>query len=307
LDQTYPTLEIIVADNCSTDSTKALVAGIADPRLRYFRHEVNMGSTNNLNFCLEQAKGEYVLFLHDDDRIDRDFVESCIRAANGMPNIGLIRTGMRWIDTDDTVRGEVPNRVGGLPLEGFFLDWFKGKTPMHPCNTLFNTKRLRETGGFRSKHNVFDDVIAVVKMAAKYNRVDVPDVKASYRHHMQQLTGKRQIASWCEESLVLLDTISALVPPSKVALVRSEGMKHFLRGNYRRARNIESFFSRVSAYGTILKHFNYPIGRFISIVASLAVSRRTRAMKKKIKGILERAPSVKARVVSLRKALSKNI
>ena len=99
---------------------------------------------------------------------------------------------------------------------------------MHPCNTLFNTKRLKEIGGFHSKHNLFDDVMAEVKVAAKYNRVDVPEVKASYRHHPQQLAGKRQIANWCEDSLVLLDTICALVPASKAALVRSEGMKHFL-------------------------------------------------------------------------------
>jgi len=216
----------------------------------------------------------------------------------------MIRTGMRWIDTLDTVRGEVPNRVGGLPLEEFFLGWFKGRTPMHPCNTLFNTKRLREIGGFRSKHNVFDDVIAVVRLVAKYKRVDVPDVKASYRHHPQQLTGKRQIASWCEDSLILLDTMCTLVPVSKAVFVRREGTKVFIRGNYRRARNITPLFSRLSAYGTILKHFNYPIGPFISIVVSLAVSRRTRVMKKKIKEILERAPSLKARIVSFRKGLS---
>jgi glycosyltransferase involved in cell wall biosynthesis len=303
-DQTYPNLEIIVADNCSTDSTKALVAGTADPRLWYFRHEVNIGSTNNFNFCLEQAKGEYVLFLHDDDRIDRDFVESCIQAANGISDIGIIRTGLRWIDTHGNVLGEFPNRVGGLPIDEFFLGWFTGKTPMHPCSTLFNTKRLKEIGGLHSKHNLFDDVLAEAKLAAKHNRVDIAGVKASYRHHPQQLAGKQQIANWCEDSLVLLDAICAAVPISKAAFVRSEGMKHFLRGNYRRARNIRSFSSRLSAYGTILKHFNYPIGRFIYIAASLAISRRTRPVKKKIREILERSPGLKARIVSLRKGLS---
>ena len=259
MDQIYPNLEIIVADNCSTDGTKALVAGMADRRLRYFRQEVNIGSTNNFNFCLEQAKGEYLLFLHDDDRIDHDFVESCIQAANGISDIGLIRTGIRWIDTDDNVRGEALNRVGGLPLEEFFLGWFMGRTPMHPCSTLFNTKRLKEIGGFHSKHNLFDDVIAEVKLAAKYNRVDVPDVKASFRHHSNQLTGKQEISKWCEESLILLDTMCALVPASRAALVRSEGMKHFLRGNYRRARNVRFFSSRLAAYGTVLKYFDYPV------------------------------------------------
>jgi glycosyltransferase involved in cell wall biosynthesis len=303
LNQTYPNLEIIVSDNCSTDGTKAFVTGIADPRLRYVRHEVNIGSTNNINFCLEQAKGEYVLFLHDDDRIDPDFVESCIRSAHGISDIGIIRTGLRWIDTHGNALGEAPNRVGGLPIEAFFVGWFTGKTPMHPCSTLFNTKRLKEIGGFHSKHNAFDDVIAEIKLAAQYGRVDVRDVKASYRHHPQQLAGKQQIANWCEDSLILLDTMCALVPASKAAWVRREGTKHFLRGNYRRARNIGSLFSRLAGYGTLLKYFDYPVLQFIFIVISLAVSRRTRVMKKKVKEVLERTPRLKAGVVSFRKAM----
>jgi glycosyltransferase involved in cell wall biosynthesis len=307
LGQTYANLEIIVSDNCSTDNTRAFVTAIADPRLRYFRQEVNIGSTNNMNFCLEQATGEYVLFLHDDDRIDPDFVESCIGAANGISDVGMIRTGMRWIDPHDNVRQEALNEVGGLPFEGFLLGWFTGKTPMHPCSSLFNTQQLKEIGGFHSKNNLYDDVIAEVKLAAKHNRVDVPYVKASFRHHPNRQSVQQQIASWCEDSRILLDTMCTLVPASKASFVRNEGIKFFVRDNYCRARKITSFFPRLSAYGTILKHFNYPIGRFISLVASSAFSRPTGVIKKKVNEILERTPSLKARIMSLRKGLSKNI
>jgi hypothetical protein len=172
---------------------------------------------------------------------------------------------------------------------------------MHPCSTLFNTKRLKEIGGFHSKHNLFDDVIAEVKLAAKYNRVDVPDVKASFRHHSNRLTGKQEISKWCEESLILLDTMCALVPASRAALVKSEGMKHFLRGNYRRARNVRFFSSRLAAYGTVLKYFDYPVLQFVSVLISLAVSRHTRIVKRKVKVLLERAPGLKFRIESLRK------
>ena len=47
LGQTYQNLEIIVADNCSTDETPELVQSIDDPRLRYFRHDTNIGAINN--------------------------------------------------------------------------------------------------------------------------------------------------------------------------------------------------------------------------------------------------------------------
>ena len=104
--------------------------------------------------------------------------------------VGVIRTGHALDRHDGNVLGETPNRVGGLPIEAFFLGWFTGKTPMHPCSTLFNTATLKDIGGFHSKHNAFDDVIAEVKLAARHKRVDVEDVKASYRHHPEANRGK---------------------------------------------------------------------------------------------------------------------
>ena len=300
LKQTYPNLEILVSDNCSTDQTESLLTGIADPRIRYFRHETNIGANNNVNFCIEQAKGEYLLILHDDDAIDRDFVETCVKAGANIPDIGMIRTGMRWIDSHNNVLGQALNRVGGLPIEGFIVGWFSGMTPMHLCCTLFNTDKLRRIGGLHSKHNVYDDVIAEVKLAGTHNRVDVWDVKASFRHHLQQFAEKRQITGWCEDSLILLDTMCALVPAPEVERVHRAGVKHFLRGNYRRARRIRPFMSRLAAYGTILEYFEYPVLQFAKIVFSLNVSRFVRPVKKMGKKLLENMPALKLRIDACR-------
>ncbi len=56
--QTYPNIDIVISDNCSSDGTADLVNGIDDPRIRYFRHEQNIGANNNFNYCLEQARGD---------------------------------------------------------------------------------------------------------------------------------------------------------------------------------------------------------------------------------------------------------
>ena len=80
--QNYPRLEIIVADNASSDDTASFVQGIRDPRLRYLRHQVNIGANRNYNYCLSKARGDYFLLLHDDDAIDADFVDACMKAAN---------------------------------------------------------------------------------------------------------------------------------------------------------------------------------------------------------------------------------
>ena len=95
VNQTYQNIEIIVSDNCSTDNTEQLVKGFNASNIRYFRQKKNITANENFNYCLNQAKGEYFLLLHDDDLIDNDFVEVCIKADQYPSDIGIIRTGMR--------------------------------------------------------------------------------------------------------------------------------------------------------------------------------------------------------------------
>ena len=279
LRQTYSNLEIVVADNCSSDNTQAIVRSRADSRVRYFRHGFNIGAHENFKFCLEQAHGVYFLLLQDDNLIDQDLVDVSVRAAYQRTDVGLIRTGMRWIDDRGRVISEALNRVGDLPFDDFVLGWFNGQTPMHLCSTLFNTARLREIGGFNSKHNLFDDVVAEIRIAAKYPRVDVADIKASFRHHSHTLTASAQISHWCEESKILLDLICSLVPESKAASIETAGTEFFVHHNYRIARKIRSPASRLMAYGTIVKQFNYPAFSLASLVFSEAVLRQVGYLK----------------------------
>lgn len=276
--QTYPNVEIIVSDNCSTDNTEALVKSLADPRIRYFKQARNIPANDNFNFCLEQAKGDYFSLLHDDDMIDEDFVDVCMNAAGYKTDIGLIRTGIRRIDSYGEVFRESPNLAGGLSTEEFFLAWFAGgKTPMHLCSTLFNTKRLREIGGFNSRHQLFQDVMAEVQLAAKFGRLDIRDVKASFRSHAATRTHGHKVSAWCEDSLMLLEIMCDLAPENK-ALIRREGMRFFIKHNYRLTSQVKSPIDRFTAYLIVFRKFDYPVGFFVSkmLRPMRRVSRRVR-------------------------------
>jgi glycosyltransferase involved in cell wall biosynthesis len=256
INQTYPSIEIIVSDNCSTDGTAALVTIFADPRIRYFRHPKNIGANNNFNFCLEQANGEYFLLLHDDDLIDSDFVDTCMKAVRNQKGISLIRTGTRIIDSNGQTVKEMPNEVIGSSTEDFFLGWFSNKTSLYLCSSLFNTKYLKAIGGFKSRHNLFQDVVAELRLAAAHGRVDIKDVKASFRKHGGELTFAVKVKAWCEDSSELLDLISNLAQKRK-NLIRKEGLRFFCRLNFRRAMAIASPIGRFKALLTVLDHFGY--------------------------------------------------
>jgi glycosyltransferase involved in cell wall biosynthesis len=256
LDQTYPNLEIIVSDNCSSDNTESIMKTFSDRRLRYTRHKKNIGASNNFNYCLQKAKGAYFLLLHDDDLIDHDFVEACIKKLDSTKDIGIIRTGTRVIDAEGNITSEYPNRAGGLSTVDFFRFWLSWKTAIYLCSTLFNTERLREVGGFQSKHNLFEDAFAEFKLFAKYDRIDIEDIKSSFRVHPSEATFASKVRDWCEDSLLLLDLICELVPEEKDT-IRKEGLLYFSTFNYRLAKKIRSPLNRFIAYFTLIKAFKW--------------------------------------------------
>ena len=269
--QTYPAIEIIVSDNFSSDNTPDLVGNIDDDRIRYFRQQKNIGANNNFNFCLNQAKGDYFLLLHDDDLIDPDFIETCMQAADYQRGIGIIRTGTRLIDWQGITIIEMPNDVIGLSTEDFFLGWFSNKTSLYLCSTLFNTAYLKAIGGFRSRHNLFQDVVAEVRLAAEHGRIDVKEVKASFRKHKGELTFAVKVKHWCEDSLELLDIICDLSLERKT-LIKKNGFRFFGNLNFNRAMAVIPPIARLKALLTVLHQFEYRYFAFRRFVSCLGHS-----------------------------------
>ena len=256
LNQTYSNLEIIVADNCSSDNTEEVVNNFSSYNLIYHKHPKNVGPQNNFNFCLEQASGSYFLLLHDDDLIDQDFIETCMQAADYRTDLGVIRSGIRIVDSVGEIIRECPNCVSGLSFEQFILAWYNNKTSWYLANTLYNTAKLKELDGFHSRQQLFQDSIATATLAAMFDRVDVEDIKASFRKHKGEITFSVKVKDWCEDFIDFLDLINNLASREK-KLLRSEGERFFSTLSYRRAKSIVSPVQRNLTDWMIYRMFNF--------------------------------------------------
>lgn len=69
LNQSYQNIEVIVVDDNSSDGTQEYLSEIAqiDPRVKFILKEVNSGACTSRNLAIEQAEGEYITGLDDDD------------------------------------------------------------------------------------------------------------------------------------------------------------------------------------------------------------------------------------------------
>ena len=147
--------------------------------------------------------------------------------------------------------------LGGCSTADFILGWFDRKVPLYLCNMVFNTKRLKQLGGLHSKTNTgYDDVVACVQLAAKYGRVDISDIKASFRRHGSNIGDVFHYTDWCEDSLYLLDVMCNVVP-EHAAVIRERGMSYFCKRNYNRVAGIRYPIKRLHAYLSVYRTFNY--------------------------------------------------
>lgn len=70
VNQTYQNWEMLIVDDCSTDSSASIIKEYVekDGRIKYFKTETASGSPSlPRNIALEYARGEYIAFLDSDD------------------------------------------------------------------------------------------------------------------------------------------------------------------------------------------------------------------------------------------------
>ncbi|WP_434558115.1 glycosyltransferase [Pseudomonas sp. Z4-20] len=71
LAQTYEHIEIVICDDSSEDEIRQIVDSFAEPShpIRYLRNPQRLGLQGNLLRCVEEARGEFIKILCDDDRL----------------------------------------------------------------------------------------------------------------------------------------------------------------------------------------------------------------------------------------------
>jgi hypothetical protein len=105
--QSYPGWELVVVDDGSEDDTPTALASLSDSRVRPVRTEgVGVGAARNRG--LQEATGELIAYLDDDNIMHPDWLRSVVWAFNRSPPTEIVY-GARVVDDPRSV---------GLPQEG---------------------------------------------------------------------------------------------------------------------------------------------------------------------------------------------
>lgn len=90
LDQGGEEVEVVVSDDASPDDSFERASAIGDPRLRVMSQPSNVGVWQNFASTLEKARGEFVVFLGDDDFLSPGFVDTHLAVFRRHPTLSAV-------------------------------------------------------------------------------------------------------------------------------------------------------------------------------------------------------------------------
>ncbi|MFH1184741.1 MAG: glycosyltransferase family A protein [Chloroflexota bacterium] len=129
LNQDYADLELIIADDGSTDGTAEVIEAIGDSRIRYVRLGRNIGGAAARNEAIKVSTGTFIAFQDSDNEWFPDKLSTEMACFRGLPReYGVVYCpvwrvgprGTRRVPRPGTrlLHGELHNKL----LEGNFID-----------------------------------------------------------------------------------------------------------------------------------------------------------------------------------------
>ena len=91
LNQSYRAIEVIIADDTSTDNTFDILQRFAtDKRVQLYQNEKNVGYNTNFSWACNKAKGAYIAIADQDDIWETDKIGVLVKAIKSHPGSVLV-------------------------------------------------------------------------------------------------------------------------------------------------------------------------------------------------------------------------
>jgi glycosyltransferase involved in cell wall biosynthesis len=188
LAQDYDNKELIVVNDCSTDTTGDILKKYA-PNATIISNSYNRGQAASTNRAIYNATGEYCAILHSDDYLLPEFSTVLPALLNNNPNVGIAVGERKETDTDDNVQSIAPFYdadymvPGPAQAEVFMFASFL------PCQVLARRQLLLDIGMTNHRYEVNLDGLLWFECALMMDVAYTQTAVCCYRRHDDSTTG----------------------------------------------------------------------------------------------------------------------
>jgi len=186
-------LEVVVVDDASTDGTWAYLEGHRDERIRPVRNERNLGVSGSRNRGVEEARGEWIAFLDDDDlwapsKLSKQLALARLEAAD------WVYTGHVVLD-DRTraaaIESAVPASEAAMKLKGY-------NAVGPPSSVIASRDLIERAGRFDERLSYIADWELWIRFAQAGEAALVPEALMGYVQHGESMLLQRRYNVWDE-------------------------------------------------------------------------------------------------------------
>ena len=245
--QTYPNIEIVVADDASTDGTQELLSAYREkyPHLIVLcLADKNVGITANSNAANQACTGEYVAWLGGDDIILPDKIKRQVEFMEVHPDITL---SYHDLDVFISENNESLHKLSTVakPREGKMEVLVR-----YGCFIGASSAMVRKIGGlpeFDSRIPIASDWLYWIRCLELGGEVAyLPDILGRYRRHSKNITNsKKSIQNSSLQDHFITCAILKSEYPEFISLIRKRESELLLQcSNY---TNQNSFNYKVAS------------------------------------------------------------
>ncbi|WMT43329.1 glycosyltransferase [Paenibacillus sp. D2_2] len=219
LAQTYPNIEIIIGDDSTDNATQELVKQFYLPAYKniiYFRNSPTLGQFQNDLMLFEQASGDYINYLMDDDLFHPDKIQKMMNFFLTDSNISMVTSYRKLINEAGV---HIPDSINIKLFEFTTIlpGTYAGNRMLMDCHNyigepttaLFKKQHLTEPFGTLNgrEYNCCVDMASWLHLLSKGNLAYISEPLSSFRMHSgQQLNSYMKTLEGTEDLTHLITT-----------------------------------------------------------------------------------------------------
>lgn len=186
LEQSFSDFELIIINDCSTDSTLEEIYSFKDDRILVINNDMNLGLYKSGNIGFKHSRGRYIARIDSDDIALPNRFSEQFNYLETNPDIGLV--GSYYYEIDE--RDQICSNVIKFATDPIVIKWRLCFENPVPSPVMFRRNLFIEVGGYDEKSTIGMDYDLFAKMS-NYSKIsNISKVLMYWRVHPNAISSK---------------------------------------------------------------------------------------------------------------------